>query len=50
MVANITSQRQSVIAYFLFVDYIYKAVSYPPPPKFFLNLSLIKPVDSATKL
>lgn len=49
MVANITSQRQSVIAYFLFVDDIYKAVSYPPP-KFFLNLSLIKPVDSATKL
>lgn len=33
MVANITSQRQSVIAYFLFVDYIYKAVSYPPTPQ-----------------
>lgn len=37
MVANVTSQRQSVVAYFLFVDYVYKAVSYPPPPQILLE-------------
>ena len=33
MVANVTSHRQSVIACFLFVDYIYKTVSYHHPPQ-----------------